>query len=399
MSSVTPTPYGRSPVVSVTQEAVIEALRPVQDPELHRSIVDLGMVSRVDINGETVVVAVDLTIPGCPLKAEINTAVTTAVTALDGVDRASVEFGVMTDEQRENIRRQIHGDPGATAGSQQAHGHAEGRAIPFADPDNRTRVILVASGKGGVGKSSVTTNLAVALAARDHSSGRKNKVAVVDADVWGFSVPRMLGVERDPVVIDEMIVPPEANGVNCISMGFFVEENQPVIWRGPMLHKALEQFLTDVYWNDPDFLVVDLPPGTGDIALSLAQFLPRSELLVVTTPQPAAQKVAQRAAYMAHKVRITVSGVIENMSWFTGDDGKRYELFGAGGGQVLAEELEVPLLAQIPLVPALREGADDGNPIAARPETEAGAAFADLAERVDVELAPTKRYRSELKIM
>ncbi len=379
--------------MSVTEETVIEALRPVEDPELHRSIVDLGMVARVDINGSKVVVAVDLTIPGCPLKAEINTRVAEAVTALDGVTEATVEFGVMSDEQRENIRRQLHGDPGATAGANQAHGHAEGRAIPFADPDNRTRVILVASGKGGVGKSSVTTNLSVALA------NRGRKVAVVDADVWGFSIPRMLGVERDPVVIDEMIVPPEANGVRCISMGFFVEENQPVIWRGPMLHKALEQFLTDVFWDDPDFLIVDLPPGTGDIALSLAQFLPRAELLVVTTPQPAAQKVAQRAAYMAHKVRITVSGVIENMSWFTGDDGKRYELFGAGGGQVLADELEVPLLAKIPLVPDLREGSDLGNPIAAQPGTEAAAMFAALAERVDVELAPKKRFRSELKIV
>jgi len=389
----TPVPASQEKTVSVTEETVIEALRPVEDPELHRSIVDLGMVARVDINGSKVVVAVDLTIPGCPLKAEINTRVAEAVTALDGVTEATVEFGVMSDEQRENIRRQLHGDPGATAGSNQAHGHAEGRAIPFADPDNRTRVVLVASGKGGVGKSSVTTNLSVALA------NRGRKVAVVDADVWGFSIPRMLGVERDPVVIDEMIVPPEANGVRCISMGFFVEENQPVIWRGPMLHKALEQFLTDVFWDDPDFLVVDLPPGTGDIALSLAQFLPRAELLVVTTPQPAAQKVAQRAAFMAHKVKITVSGVIENMSWFTGDDGKRYELFGAGGGQTLADELKVPLLAKIPLVPDLREGSDVGNPIAAQADTEAAAMFAALAERVDVELAPKKRFRSELKIV
>ena len=209
----------------------------------------------------------------------------------------------------------------------------------------------------------------------------------------------MLGVDRNPVVIDEMIVPPESHGVRCISMGFFVEENQPVIWRGPMLHKALEQFLTDVFWDEPDFLIVDLPPGTGDIALSLAQFLPRSELLVVTTPQPAAQKVAQRAAYMAHKVHITVSGVIENMSWFTGDDGKRYELFGSGGGQELADELDVPLLAQVPLVTALREGGDDGHPIASRLDSEAGRVFAALAERVDVELAPKKRYRSELKIV
>ena len=390
-------------MATLTEETVIEALRPVQDPELHRSIVELDMVRRVEIDLPRVTVAVDLTIAGCPLRAEINRSVTDAVEALDEVDEAVVEFGVMSDEQREKLRKTLHGDPAATAGAQHAHGHAEGRAVPFADPDNRTRVILVASGKGGVGKSSITTNLAVALAAREKASGERagerNRVAVVDADVWGFSIPRMLGVDRDPVVIDEMIVPPEVHGVRCISMGFFVEEAQPVIWRGPMLHKALEQFLTDVYWDDPDYLIVDLPPGTGDIALSLAQFLPRSELLVVTTPQPAAQRVAQRAAYMAHKVHITVSGVIENMSWFTGDDGKRYELFGSGGGEELAGDLEVPLLAKIPLVPELREGSDTGAPIAADPTTEAGAAFATLAERVDVELAPKKRFRSELKIV
>ena len=379
--------------MAITEAEIIEALRPVQDPELHRSIVDLGMVRRVDLALPRVTVAVDLTVAGCPLRNEINQSVSEAVEAVDGVDEVTVEFGVMTDQQREDLRRTLHGDPGATAGAQPSHGHAEGRAIPFADPDNRTRVILIASGKGGVGKSSVTTNLAVALAARDKS------VAVVDADVWGFSIPRMLGVDRDPVVIDEMMVPPEVHGVRCISMGFFVDENQPVIWRGPMLHKALEQFLTDVFWDDPDFLLVDLPPGTGDIALSLAQFLPRAELVVVTTPQPAAQKVAQRAAYMAHKVHITVAGVVENMSWFTGDDGKRYELFGSGGGEALAGDLEVPLLARLPLVPSLREGGDTGNPAASDPTTEVGAAFADLAERIDVELAPKKRFRSELKIV
>ena len=386
-------PKGVGEKVTVTEEAVIEALRPVQDPELHRSIVDLGMVRSVSIDLPAVSVAVDLTIAGCPLKAEIDRSVTEAVTALDGVDSVNVAFGTMTDEQREEVRKLVHGNPGATAGSQEAHGHAEGREIPFANPDNRTRVILVASGKGGVGKSSVTTNLSVALAARG------KKVAVVDADVWGFSIPRMLGIDRDPTIIDEMIVPPEAHGVNCISMGFFVEEDQPVIWRGPMLHKALEQFLTDVYWNEPDFLVVDLPPGTGDIALSLSQFLPRAELLVVTTPQPAAQTVAQRAAYMARKVNITVAGVIENMSWFTGDDGKKYELFGSGGGQKLADKLDVPLLASVPLVPELRQGGDDGEPIATQTDSEAAGVFTALAERVDVELAPKKRYRSELKVI
>jgi ATP-binding protein involved in chromosome partitioning len=380
--------------MTITEQDVVEALRPVQDPELHRSIVDLDMVRTVSLELPVVRVQIALTIPGCPLKAEIQNRVATAVTALEGVERVELDFTSMTDAEREALRVKLHGDPASTAGSQQAHGHAEGRAIPFADPGSRTRVLLIASGKGGVGKSSVTTNLGIALAQRGKS------VAVVDADVWGFSIPRMLGVERPPVLIDKMIIPPEAYGVRCMSMGFFVEEDQPVIWRGPMLHKALEQFLTDVFWDDPDYLVVDLPPGTGDISLSLAQFLPRAELYVVTTPQPAAQKVAQRAAFMAEKVRLDVKGVIENMSWFTGDDGTRYEIFGAGGGQELAETIDVPLLGKIPLVPQLREGGDDGHPImAVAPESEAALAFAAIAERVDVELAPTRRYNPELTII
>jgi ATP-binding protein involved in chromosome partitioning len=380
--------------MSITEQDVIEALRPVQDPELHRSIVDLDMVRAVQLQLPAVNVLIALTIPGCPLKAEIQNRVGAAVTALDGVETVNLEFTSMTDEEREQLRTKLHGDPASTAGSQPSHGHAEGRAIPFADPSSKTRVLLIASGKGGVGKSSVTANLAIALAQRG------KRVSVVDADVWGFSIPRMLGVDRPPVLIDQMIIPPEAYGVNCISMGFFVEEDQPVIWRGPMLHKALEQFLTDVYWDEPDYLVVDLPPGTGDISISLAQFLPRAELYVVTTPQPAAQKVAQRAAFMAEKVRLDTKGVIENMSWFTGDDGTRYEIFGSGGGQKLAEKVEVPLLGQIPLVPALREGGDDGRPImAVDPESEAARAIAAIAERVDVELAPTRRYNPALKIL
>ena len=380
--------------MSITEQDVIEALRPVQDPELHRSIVDLDMVRSVQLQLPVVNVLIALTIPGCPLKAEIQTRVATAVTALEGVERVQLEFTSMTDEERAQLRTKLHGDPASTAGSQPAHGHAEGRAIPFADPTSKTRVLLIASGKGGVGKSSVTTNLAIALAQRG------KRVSVVDADVWGFSIPRMLGVDRPPVLIDQMIIPPEAYGVNCISMGFFVEEDQPVIWRGPMLHKALEQFLTDVYWDEPDYLVVDLPPGTGDISISLAQFLPRAELYVVTTPQPAAQKVAQRAAFMAEKVRLDTKGVIENMSWFTGDDGQRYEIFGSGGGQKLADRIDVPLLGKIPLVPALREGGDDGHPImAVDPTSEAAMAFAAIAERVDVELAPTRRYNPALKIL
>ena len=267
------------------------------------------------------------------------------------------------------------------------------RAIPFTEPTSTTRVLLIASGKGGVGKSSVTVNLGVALAAAGH------RTAVVDADVWGFSVPRMLGIDQEPQMVGEMIVPPEAHGVRCISMGFFAEEDQAVIWRGPMLHKALEQFLTDVAWDDPDFLLVDLPPGTGDISISLAQFLPRSEVYVVTTPQPAAQRVAQRAAFMAEKVNLTVRGVIENMSWFTGDDGKRYELFGAGGGRELADRLEVPLIGQVPLIPALREGADSGRPIAAEaPDSEAGQAFAAMAAHLVDNPPPRRIYRPELKI-
>ncbi|MFN7148090.1 MAG: Mrp/NBP35 family ATP-binding protein [Microthrixaceae bacterium] len=380
--------------MTITRQDVVEALRPVQDPELHRSIVELDMVRTVDIALPVVDVQIALTIPGCPLKAEIQQRVSTAVRGLEGVEEVRLDFTSMTDQEREQLRVKLHGDPASTAGSQPSHGHAEGRTIPFAEPGSRTRVLLIASGKGGVGKSSVTTNLAIALAQRGKS------VAVVDADVWGFSIPRMLGVDRPPVLIDKMIIPPEAYGVRCMSMGFFVDEDQPVIWRGPMLHKALEQFLTDVFWDDPDYLVVDLPPGTGDISLSLAQFLPRAELYVVTTPQPAAQKVAQRAAFMAEKVRLDTKGVIENMSWFTGDDGTRYEIFGSGGGQELAETIDVPLLGRIPLVPQLREGGDDGHPImAVAPESEAAQAFAAIAEQVDVELAPTRRYNPELTII
>jgi ATP-binding protein involved in chromosome partitioning len=377
-----------------TDADVLDALRPVEDPELHRSIVDLGMVRGVAIDGPVVAVRIALTVAGCPLRNEIQRRIDEAVLALPGIERVDLDFTVMTDEERAELRQRLHGDPAATAGTHQGHGHAEGRAIPFADPDNRTRVLLIASGKGGVGKSSLTANLGIALAQRGRS------VAVVDADVWGFSIPKMLGVEHAPVVIDQMLVPPEVHGVRCISMGFFVDEDQPVIWRGPMLHKALEQFLTDVYWDDPDYLLVDLPPGTGDIALSLSQFLPRSEVYVVTTPQAAAQRVAQRVAFMAEKVNLQVRGVIENMSWFTGDDGTRYELFGAGGGTELAERIEVPLLGQVPLVPALREGSDVGAPIAAvDPGSEAAQAIAAIAERIDVELAPTRIYTSGLKLL
>ena len=375
-----------------TVEQIIEALRPVEDPELHRSIVELGMVRDVAVTANGVSLTVVLTVPGCPLRNEIQNRVNTAVAPLAPNGSVTVDFGVMTDAERAKVRELLHGDPASTAGSGHAHGHAEGRAIPFAAKDSKTKPLLISSGKGGVGKSSVTTNLAVALAAAGH------KVGVVDADIYGFSIPRMLGAERDPVVIDNMLLPPEAHGVRCISIGYFVPEGEAVIWRGPMLHKALEQFLTDVFWDEPDYLLIDMPPGTGDIALSISQYLPKAEVLVVTTPQPAAQKVARLSAAMAKKVNLPVIGVIENMSWFTGDDGKRYELFGSGGGKELSKDLGVPLLAQIPLVMQLREGGDDGRPIAAvAPDSEVGRAFHELAKSI-AGMKPRRIFSKALKV-
>ncbi len=384
---------------AASDEQIIDALRPVHDPELHRSIVDLGMVRTISWATPTAVtVQIALTVVGCPLRNEIQKRVTDALTGpdgLSGIDHVDIDFTVMTDQEREDLRKKLHGDAGATAGQGPAHGHAEGRKVPFSETGSKTRPLLISSGKGGVGKSSVTVNLAVALAAQGYSVG------VVDADIYGYSVPRMLGTEnREPTVIDQMLIPPEAYGVRCISIGYFVPEGQAVIWRGPMLHKALEQFLTDVYWDEPDFLLVDMPPGTGDIALSLSQYLPRGEVYVVTTPQPAAQKVARLSAAMADKVHLPVKGIIENMSWFTGDDGTRYELFGAGGGKALADELGVPLLGQLPLVRALREGGDDGRPITAvDPDSDAAKAFAEIARQIAVDLKPKKVFSPQLKIM
>jgi ATP-binding protein involved in chromosome partitioning len=333
---------------AISEEDVHRVLSSVNDPELHRPITELNMVRGVVVSPGRVHVSIALTVEGCPLKAKIHEDVTAAVRTLNA--EVYVDFTTMTEDQRAELRRQLHGDGAASMGE------------AFAS----SRVIAVASGKGGVGKSSVSTNLAVALARRG------KRTAVIDADVYGFSIPRMIGIDRKPVIIDRMIVPPEAHGVAVISIGFFASENSPVIWRGPMLHKALTQFVTDVYWDEPDIVVIDMPPGTGDVSLTMAQFLPATEVLVVTTPQPAAQRVAQRAAYMARKVNLTVSGVIENMSWFTGRDGYRYDIFGSGGGELLAKELGVPLLGQIPLVPALREGSDQGAPIAVTaPDSEA----------------------------
>ncbi len=365
-----------------TEAEILEALRPVEDPELHRSIVDLGMVERIGISGPDVAVTIALTVQGCPLRNEITNRVTAAVSAISGVGTVQLDFTVMSDAQRAKVSELMRG--GEQVGTE--------RPNPFTN--NRTRILAISSGKGGVGKSSVTANLSIALAQLGHS------VAVIDADVWGFSMPRMLGIDRPPTVIDDVLIPPEAHGVKLISMGFFAREDQPVVWRGPMLHKALNQFLTDVFWDDPDFLVIDMPPGTGDIAISMAQFLPRAEVIVVTTPQPAAQKVAQRAAYMAQKVNLSVMGVIENMSWFTCDHGDRYELFGAGGGEELARTLDVPLIGKVPLIPELRAGSDDGKPIMAlNPGSEASVAIAAIAKAIAVDLAPKRIYRPELKII
>lgn len=338
---------------TVTEADVHNVLATVEDPELHRPITELNMVRGVVVQPGKVHVSIALTVAGCPLKAKINSDVSSAIETL-GVEDVFVEFTSMTDEERAALREDLHGGAVASVG----------------DVFARSRVIAVSSGKGGVGKSSVSTNLAVALAKRG------KRTAIIDADVYGFSIPRMIGIDRKPVIIDRMIVPPEMHGVTVISIGFFATENNPVIWRGPMLHKALTQFVTDVYWDDPDVVIIDMPPGTGDVSLTMAQFLPATEVVVVTTPQPAAQRVAQRAAYMARRVNLTVSGVIENMSWFTGRDGYRYDIFGSGGGELLAKELDVPLLGRIPLVPALREGGDRGAPIVASdPGSEAAEAI------------------------
>ncbi len=374
--------------------AIHAAIAAVEDPELERPIGDLGILVGVALDGPVVAVSLASPLPGDEPRAELRRRVQHAAAQVDGISRVDVDVRDMDDTEVHALAAKLKGiappNPLAVVDASRPQ-EAPARRNPFTDA--RTRVLAISSGKGGVGKSSVSTNLAVALARRGH------KVAAVDADVWGFSMPRMLGIAEPPGLIDDVMIPPRANGVRLISMGFFAREDQAVIWRGPMLHKALEQFLTDVHWGDPDYLVVDMPPGTGDVALSMSQYLPRAEVVIVTTPQPAAQKVAQRAAAMAEKVNLAVVGVIENMSWFRGDDGVRYELFGAGGGQELADDLGVPLLGQVPLVPELRAGGDVGRPIVvADPDDDAAQAFIRIAERLDVELAPSRVFHPELKI-
>ena len=380
--------------MTISDTELAEIVGRVVDPELRRDLHTMGMLRGASLAGGNAHVLVALPADDWPARSELGLLVDQAVTDQNQIESVSVEFLVMDEAEQAAVRDQLIGDPSSTGGPHEAHGHAEGRAVPFAEPGNPTRVLLIASGKGGVGKSSVTANLAIALAQRDL------RTAVIDADVWGFSIPRMLGVERPPTVIDQMVIPVEANGVRCISMGFFAREDQPVIWRGPMLHKALEQFLTDVHWDDPDYLLIDLPPGTGDISLSIAQFLPKAELIVVKTPQAAAQKVAQRAAYMAEKVNLQIRAVVENMSWFRGEDEKRYDIFGSGGGEALANELDVPLLGQVPLVTELREGGDVGRPIVvSNPESEAASIFREMARLLTEEYLPTRRYNEGLKLV
>ena len=356
------------------EAAVRAALATVEHPEIRLPITELQMVRGVLVNDHRAQLSIALLSQGYPLREHLRSRMVEAVQGL-GVEHVVVDFTTLSDTDRVGLRRRLQ------------------ELIPPAECLTGTRVFAIASGKGGVGKSSVSVNLAVAMARQG------KRVAILDADVYGFSVPRMLGIDRRPLVIDSLLVPPEAFGVSVVSVGFFVDEGTPVIWRGPMLHKMLQQFISDVWWGRPDVLLVDMPPGTGDVSLTLSELLPTSELVVVTTPQPAAQRVAQRAAHMARHVKVHVAGVVENMSWFTGDDGTRYDLFGSGGGEMLATELAVPLLGRVPLVPALREGGDFGTPImVSEPDSEAAVALQAVATQL-LEQRPAKVRRPELRIM
>jgi ATP-binding protein involved in chromosome partitioning len=356
-----------------SDDDVRRALSGVKDPEIGKPITDLGMVKDVRVGSDgTVTVGIYLTVAGCPMKDRLTVDTTEAVRKLSGVRDVRVELDVMSDEQRAELRRKLRGD-------------TKDPLIPFAQPGSLTRVYCVASGKGGVGKSSVTVNLAAAMAQRGLSVG------VVDADIYGHSIPRMLGTSDRPTKVQDMIMPPQAHGVKVISIGMFTPGNTPVVWRGPMLHRALQQFLADVFWGDLDVLLLDLPPGTGDIAISVAQLIPNAEILVVTTPQQAAAEVAERAGAIALQTRQRVAGVIENMSWLETDDGRRIEVFGSGGGQRVADSLsqsigaEVPLLGQVPLDPELREHGDDGTPIVlANPDAPAAQVLRNAAEKLAV---------------
>jgi ATP-binding protein involved in chromosome partitioning len=350
------------------RDDILKALEAVIDPELHRSIVELDMVRSIDVSANGVVdVTVSLTTPGCPIKGHFQTAVAQAVAGLDGVSHVNVYFDVLSDAQKAALQQKLG------AGS-----------LPDGSLALVSNVLCIGSGKGGVGKSTLTANLAAALT----HEGRT--VGVLDADVWGYSIPRMygLGSTRPPVSAERKIIPLSAHGVKVMSIGFFVEEDAAVVWRGPMLHKALSQFLKDVDWGALDYLLIDLPPGTGDVSMTLAQLLPQAQFLIVTTPQQTAQKVARRAAQMAHKVSLEIGGVIENMSSFTTPSGERFTIFGEGGGKELADELDVPLLGRVPLTMPLREHADSGVPLVIEdPDDPASQAIRQVARGL-IAMAP-----------
>jgi ATP-binding protein involved in chromosome partitioning len=342
--------------MAADRDAILSALEGVIDPELRKPVTELDMVRDVVVDGGRVAVTIALTVAGCPLRSSFQDQVQRTVGTVEGVESVALHFDVMTPDERKTLTRRLRG-----------HAPDEERGITL---DERTRVLAVVSGKGGVGKSSIAVNLAAALAARGE------QVGVLDADVYGHSIPHLLGIRQKPVLVDRMIVPPVRHDLKLMSIGFFLDENAPVMWRGPMLHKALEQFLSDVHWGELDTLVVDMPPGTGDVAISLGQLLPRAEVVVVTTPQPLAQEVAVRAAQMARRTGTRVIGVVENMAG---------EVFGSGGGEALAHEIGAPLLGRVPLDPVLRSCGDAGEPaVLAAPGSAAAVAIVAIAEAVSV---------------
>ena len=361
-----------------SNEQISEVLGQIQDPELHRGLNDLNMVRDITITGTDVRVLIALTIPGCPLKDYFYTVIPAKLKeTYPAIQNVTVDLTSMTDEERQAL----------------TGGLRKESTSPFQRNDSTTQVIAIGSGKGGVGKSTTTVNLAASLAKQGHSVG------LLDADVWGFSIPRMLGIYERPTVVGDMIMPPEVFGVKVVSIGLFTTEENPVVWRGPMLHKALQQFLEDVHWDEPDYLLIDLPPGTGDVAISIAHFLPGASLVVVTTPQAVAEKVAQRAGFMAQKTGLEIRGVIENMSYFRGDDGVEYKIFGEGGGASLAKTLDVPLLAEIPIDPKLREFADVGAPIVLQaPDSEVAQRLDQAAKELTNLLPPKPRAAKRISL-
>jgi ATP-binding protein involved in chromosome partitioning len=346
--------------VAASREQILTALERVIDPELKRSVIELDMVRGLEVTGGRVALQIALTVPGCPLRSSFESQVEEALRPVPGVEGIDLDFTVMTPEEKAALTTKLRG------------GVAE--RTPGISVDAKTRIIAIASGKGGVGKSSLAANLAAALSRLGHRTG------ILDADVYGYSIPHMLGIHQRPVAVDQMIVPPVRGDLKVMSIGFFLDENSPVMWRGPMLHRALEQFLSDVHWGELDTLVVDMPPGTGDVAISLGQLLPRAEAVVVTTPHRAAQQVAVRAAKMARKTNMRLLGVVENMAYLVGSG---EELFGSGGGEQLSDEVGAPLLGRIPFDPRLARCADEGNPIVlAAPESEVSGALFALAETI-----------------